>query len=46
MKYRIEKKGKRWALYLHSHKTGWFLHQTYMTSRGAEMAAQIMYEQI
>ena len=44
MKYKIEKKGKRYALYIWKEER-WELHQTYMTQRGAEVAVRIMYDQ-
>ena len=43
MKYKIEKKGKRYALYIWQDEQ-WKLHQTYATERGAETAVMIMFD--
>ena len=45
MTYKIERKGKRWALYVMCPfgKHGWILKQTYLTLKGAETAAHILY---
>lgn len=43
MRYKIEKKRKRYALYIWRNDN-WELHQTYATQRGAEVAVQIMYD--
>ena len=43
MKYKIEKKGKRYGLYIYVNEC-WQLHQTYLTLRGAEVAMRIMWD--
>lgn len=44
MTYKIERVGRRWGLYVPYRDSGWKLHQTYLTMRGAETAALILYE--
>lgn len=45
MKYRIEKQEGRFALYLWTEKNGWYLHQSYLTMKGAETTVQILFDQ-
>ena len=44
MTYKIERKGRRWGLYVLYSDRGWLLHQTYLTLKGAQTAALILYE--
>lgn len=45
MKYEIRKQDGRYALYLWTEENGWYLHQTYMTEKGAETTVQILFDQ-
>lgn len=46
MEYKIEKmKDGRYGLYLLYQGNQWLLHQSYLTTKGAETAVQILYDQ-
>ena len=42
MTYTIERHGRRWALWVLYKDSGWKIHQTYLTLKGAETAALIL----
>ena len=45
MKYEIRKQDGRFALYLYTDENGWYLHQSYLTMRGAETTVSILFDQ-
>lgn len=44
MTWKVERVGRRWGLYVLYRDSGWKLHQTYLTLKGAETAALILWE--
>ena len=44
MTWKVEPKGRRWALWVLYKGKGWVVHQTYLTLKGAETAAMILWD--
>ena len=45
MKYKVEKIGRRYGLYIQKEDV-WVLHNTYATERAAELAATLIYDRM